>query len=190
MARQKLLPKYIGPYKVLECIGPVAYKLELPSPTRIHPVFHVMNLRKFVPPVPGSGTATPCPLDWLDPDPLFTIDSLVGHSVVRKGNKCTYHYKVHWAGFSSLHDSPEPRDVLLEAVPDMLSAYESLHNLPALYQVPHDPKGAKGPAKAKPAKHAHAVFPPAPKGPPRPVASPPLSSRSGRLKKIPAKLQL
>lgn len=45
----KLKPRYMGPYKVLERIGVVAYKLELPpSLVAFHPVFHVSLLRRCV----------------------------------------------------------------------------------------------------------------------------------------------
>ena len=47
--RGKLNPRYIGPFKIIEMIGLVAYRLELPSElSHIHNVFHVLMLRKYV----------------------------------------------------------------------------------------------------------------------------------------------
>ncbi|GKA75535.1 putative reverse transcriptase domain-containing protein [Tanacetum coccineum] len=45
--RGKLNPRYVGPFKVLEKVGSVAYKLELPQElSRVHNTFHVSNLKK------------------------------------------------------------------------------------------------------------------------------------------------
>ncbi|GJS93062.1 putative reverse transcriptase domain-containing protein [Tanacetum coccineum] len=45
--RGKLNPRYIGPLKILERIGLVAYKLELPEELKnVHNTFHISNLKK------------------------------------------------------------------------------------------------------------------------------------------------
>ncbi|GKD55988.1 hypothetical protein Tco_1289375 [Tanacetum coccineum] len=45
--RGKLNPRYIGAFKILERIGPVAYKLKLLKELRnVHNTFHVSNLKK------------------------------------------------------------------------------------------------------------------------------------------------
>ncbi|KAK5819800.1 hypothetical protein PVK06_024823 [Gossypium arboreum] len=44
----KLNSRFIGSYRILKCIGPIAYQLELPPELdRIHDVFHVSMLRRY-----------------------------------------------------------------------------------------------------------------------------------------------
>ena len=44
----KLSPRYIGPYEILERVGPLAYRLALPPDlAKIHNVFHVSMLRRY-----------------------------------------------------------------------------------------------------------------------------------------------
>ena len=46
--REKLSPRFIGPFEILEMVGTVAYQLALlPSMSGVHEVFHVSLLRRY-----------------------------------------------------------------------------------------------------------------------------------------------
>ncbi|GKB67619.1 putative reverse transcriptase domain-containing protein [Tanacetum coccineum] len=72
--RGKLNPRYVGPFKVLEKVGSVAYKLELPEElSRVHNTFHVSNLKKCYADEPLA-----VPLDGLHfDDKLQFVEELV-----------------------------------------------------------------------------------------------------------------
>jgi hypothetical protein len=66
----KLKPRFVGPYRVTEVINEVVVRLQLPPGARLHDVFHVGVLKKFVGPPPTSppllapilhGAAVPAP---------------------------------------------------------------------------------------------------------------------------------
>ena len=48
--RGKLRPRYIGPYEIISRVRPKAYRLDLPPElSKVHNVFHVSILRKYIP---------------------------------------------------------------------------------------------------------------------------------------------
>jgi hypothetical protein len=44
---RKLLPKWIGPFKVVQVVGPVTYELKINPGWRVYPVFHVLLLEPY-----------------------------------------------------------------------------------------------------------------------------------------------
>lgn len=55
-ANHKLAFKFFGPFKVLARVGKVAYRLDIPPSSRVHPVFHVSQLKQCI----GSTTQFRC----------------------------------------------------------------------------------------------------------------------------------
>ncbi|PHU23516.1 putative LRR receptor-like serine/threonine-protein kinase [Capsicum chinense] len=48
--KEKLNSRFIGPFEISQCVGPVAYELALPSDlSAVHPVFHVSMLKRYYP---------------------------------------------------------------------------------------------------------------------------------------------
>ncbi|KAA8529666.1 hypothetical protein F0562_034234 [Nyssa sinensis] len=92
----KLAPRFYGPYKILEKIGSVAYRLELPENSKIHPTFHVSCLKQHLgqrnihsstlPPIAPDGSCKPEP------------EEILQRRLIRKGNKAEVEVLVKWKG--------------------------------------------------------------------------------------------
>jgi hypothetical protein len=97
----KLGPRYAGPFRILEHVGTVAYRLELPEGARIHDVFHVGLLKPF------RGTPPVLPLDLppmqngrLLPSPEKIIKARMQHG--------QWQVLVHWNGTQPVDATWEP----------------------------------------------------------------------------------
>ncbi|GJR51898.1 putative reverse transcriptase domain-containing protein [Tanacetum coccineum] len=91
-----LYPRYVGPFKVLEKVGEVAYKLELPEElSRVHNTFHVSNLKKC-----HADEPLAVPLDGLHlDDKLHFVEEpieIVGREVKRLKRSRIPLVKVRW----------------------------------------------------------------------------------------------
>jgi hypothetical protein len=115
----KLWPKYIGPFRVLQRIGKVAYKLELPANMGIHPVFHVSLLRKFVP----GKQALPPPL----PEAIgseYVIEKILDFRIRKVGRGQRKEYLIKWEDYGPEHNTWEPATVIRESAPIVIAQFE------------------------------------------------------------------
>ncbi|KAJ9532240.1 hypothetical protein QJQ45_003965 [Haematococcus lacustris] len=108
---RKLLPRYVGPFRIEAHVGRDAVKLTLPSAmSRIHPVFHVSLLR----PYEGNfGRLPPTELGWLDDSPQYEVERIVNHRHVRAGK--AKEYLVKWKGYDDSDNTWEPASNLANA---------------------------------------------------------------------------
>ena len=97
----KLAPRYVGPVKVLERIGEVAYRLDLPETLRIHNVFHVSLLKQYH----TDGRVQPPPLaDIIDGEPEFEVERILNHRLVKQGRKTKVEYLITFLGYGPEHN--------------------------------------------------------------------------------------
>lgn len=68
----KLAKRFYGPFKVLERIGSVAYRLQLPQTARIHPVFHCLVLKRFHGSPSEQETSVQLPTSFLQDQPVIS----------------------------------------------------------------------------------------------------------------------
>jgi len=93
----KLSPKYYGPFQITEKIGQVAYKLALPAQAKIHPVFHVSQLKKKI----GDTTIINQSLPSYEEQVIKEPKKILARRLAKINNKNTTQVLIKWKQMSN-----------------------------------------------------------------------------------------
>ena len=113
----KSSPNYYGPYKVLQNIGTMAYKLELPTSSRVRPVFHVSCLKKVI----GENLPVQTILPELDEEGKIILEpEAVTETRTRQlRNRSISEYLIKWKNLPT-EDSTWEVENFIEKHPELL----------------------------------------------------------------------
>ena len=114
----KLLAKFYGPFKVVDTIRKVAYKLDLREEAQIHNVFHVFHVSHLKQAFGYSGQVIHLPLG-LNPAQEFQPLAILERKLVKRGNQANVQVLVHWKGLS-------PGEATWKFVSDIQGRYPSV----------------------------------------------------------------
>lgn len=110
----KLKHKYMGPFKIIRKINENAYELKLPATSKVHPVFNVSRLRRFVPrlkpQINDDNEILQVP-NIIDDTEEYEVSQIINHRM--RGKKMEY--LIRWAGWSEYFNTWEPIDNLTHA---------------------------------------------------------------------------
>ncbi|CAN0847622.1 hypothetical protein LINGRAHAP2_LOCUS5073 [Linum grandiflorum] len=110
----KLAAKFYGPYRVIARIGKLAYKLELPDDSRVHPVFHVSTLKAARGDIATTVQTSPPRVAETIAAPQAILD--------RRTRNGRDEVLVHWSSTSPADASWEDADQLQLQFPDMIDS--------------------------------------------------------------------
>ena len=122
----KFGPQWRGPYTIIEKIGAVAFRLQLPTGLRLHNVFHESLLKLYK----SNGTVQPPRDDWeTDAETEYTVEALLSAKwqTIRKGKRVRY-YLVKWKDWADEHNTWEPESELRRNCSEDIDAYWELVN--------------------------------------------------------------
>ena len=117
----KLMPRYVGPFKIARKVNQVAYELDLPPSMKIHNVFHVSLLAQYR----SDGSVSPPPPPKLIGGELeYEVERILMHRDKHPLHKWSIkrEFLVKWLGYGPEHNTWEP-EANLTNCPELLSEY-------------------------------------------------------------------
>ena len=114
----KLRRRWVGPFRISGVVSPIAYRLDLPPASRIHPVFHVSALKAYRRSEEFDREGTPPPPMMVDGEEEYEVEMILRH----KGTGARRRYLVLWTGYPITEASWEPESSLQNA-PRILADY-------------------------------------------------------------------
>jgi hypothetical protein len=115
---QKLAARFYGPFKIIGKVGEVAYRLQLPEYSKIHPVFHVSLLKKAVGDYDVHGTL-PKDLEVSTEDEHYP-EKVLGARLTRKDGLMIPQSLIKWRGRTMDDVTWEDNDILRGQFPDFI----------------------------------------------------------------------
>ncbi|ESK82305.1 hypothetical protein Moror_5420 [Moniliophthora roreri MCA 2997] len=97
---KKLAPKQEGPFKILEVLGPVTYRLKLPHQWNIQPVFHATLLMLFKETKAHGPSFMEPPPDLIEGFKEYEVEAIVGH----RPKKRPQEFLMSYTGYDSSHN--------------------------------------------------------------------------------------
>src|SRR6266478_3976142 len=119
--KAKLTPKCLGPFKIIQEISPVAYRLELPPNWRIHNVFHTSLLTPYYETTAHGPNFTQPPPDLINREEEYEVERIVAHRQFRRSKRLQYLIK--WKGYPESDNTWEPADQV--HAPELIKHYQS-----------------------------------------------------------------
>jgi hypothetical protein len=110
---QKLAKRYYGPFLIIRQIGEVAFELQLPDSSKIHPVFHVSQLKPHHGDVPSTIEIPPEALEDKTPVQLLAV-------INWRDNAGNPQVLIQW-------DGPNPEDATWEPYGEILQTFPNFH---------------------------------------------------------------
>ena len=106
------MPRYVGPFEILERIGKVAYRLKLTKNFKgLHNVFHVSRLHPWREDGPRRPPKAPESFE-LEGEPYWNVEKILTHEHRIVGKRIKTFYTVHWEGFPAEESTEEPAENL------------------------------------------------------------------------------